>query len=93
MSRRFVPATSRPMTRSARHRHLRPARAALYRALLPRCHGIANHTDHFEEIWRDEDQVLDESERAIADGAIAIEETPALDLAVALIPRISDKDP
>lgn len=61
--------------------------AALYGELLPRFHEIAAHTDRFEAMWRDEDRVLDESERAIADGAIAIEETPALDLAVVLIPE------
>jgi hypothetical protein len=61
--------------------------ASLYRELLARFHDIAVNTGDYEPMWRDEDQALDESERAIADGDVTIEEDPALDLAVVRIPE------
>ncbi|MBW2232035.1 MAG: hypothetical protein JRH17_16765 [Deltaproteobacteria bacterium] len=60
--------------------------ASLYSEILPRFHDIAVRTDDFRDLWSGEDRALDESERAIAEGAVTIEEDPALDLAVVRIP-------
>ena len=61
--------------------------ASLYHELLARFHDIVVNTGDYEDMWRDEDRALDESERAIADGDVAIEENSALDLAVVRIPE------
>jgi hypothetical protein len=56
--------------------------AALYEELLPRLPDIADHPDRFRALWEEEDAQLARSEQAIREGAVRIEEHPALDLAV-----------
>lgn len=61
--------------------------AALYREMLPRMHEIATDTERFRRYWEDEEHVLEQSERAIRDGRVRIEELPELDLAVVTVPE------
>jgi hypothetical protein len=56
--------------------------AALYRELLPRFREIVEETERFERYWRVEDAVLEESEAALRDGRVRLEEVPEVDLAV-----------
>jgi hypothetical protein len=61
--------------------------AALYRELLPRVPELADHVDRYRRLWEREDALLAESESALADGRILIEEVPVLDLAVVIVPE------
>ena len=61
--------------------------AALYREMLPRLREIAAETDRFERYWLAEDRVLEESERALRDGRVGLEEVPEVDLAVVTLPE------
>ncbi len=56
--------------------------ADLYREMLPRFSEIASHTDRFKRHWEAQDRALDESEKALREGRIRIEEKPEVDLAV-----------
>ncbi len=56
--------------------------AALYRALLPRVGEMLHHSERFREHWAAEDAFLSDSEQALADGRVTIEEQPAIDLAI-----------
>ncbi|MDJ0768220.1 MAG: hypothetical protein QNJ12_05475 [Ilumatobacter sp.] len=58
----------------------------LYRELLPELLPMVLHNDRCQELWRDEDEALTESEAAIATGRVTIDERPDLDLAVVTIP-------
>jgi Family of unknown function (DUF6687) len=60
--------------------------AALYREMLPRLSEIATDTERFRRYWEEEERVLEESERAIRDGRVRIEELPEIDLAVVTLP-------
>lgn len=57
-----------------------------YPPLLERLPELVDHPDRFEALWREEDAHLAESEAAVADGTVTIEELPALDLAVVTVP-------
>jgi hypothetical protein len=61
--------------------------ARLYQELLPRLSDIVNHVDRFRSYWEPEDALLNESEASIRSGDIQIEEIPALDLAVVVLPE------
>jgi uncharacterized protein DUF6687 len=60
--------------------------ASLYRDLLGRFHELLDHPDAYHRLWQEEDARLSAAEEAIGQGRIAIDETPALDLAVVTIP-------
>jgi hypothetical protein len=59
--------------------------AALYQALLPRLGEMLTHTDRFRRYWEREDQVLTESERALRQGDVTIQERAEVDLAIVRI--------
>ncbi|HEX9792764.1 MAG TPA: DUF6687 family protein [Planctomycetota bacterium] len=61
--------------------------ANLYQALLPRFGELLDHPEDFRDLWVHEDAVLEESEDAVRDGRVRIEEHPALDLAVVHLPQ------
>ena len=61
--------------------------AALYREMLPRLGEIVTDTEHFRRYWQDEERVLAESEQAIRDGRVTIEERPEVDLAIVTLPE------
>lgn len=61
--------------------------AALYQAMLPRLGEIATDTERFRQYWEAEERVLEESERAIREGRVAIEEIPEIDLAIVTLPE------
>jgi hypothetical protein len=56
--------------------------AALYERLLDQLLDLVLDSERFAELWTDEDRQLADSETALANGAITIEEHAALDLAV-----------
>jgi hypothetical protein len=60
--------------------------SGLYREMLPRVGDIVSDVEAFRPYWEAEDARLTESEALIAQGAIEIEEFPALDLAVVTVP-------
>jgi hypothetical protein len=59
--------------------------AALYQELLPRLGEMLAHTDRFRRYWETEDQVLTDSEQALRQGDVTIEELTEVDLAIVLI--------
>jgi hypothetical protein len=61
--------------------------AALYDELLGRLPGMLASPESFRRLWEAEDAALAASEKAIASGAVRIEEVPALDLAVVTLPE------
>ena len=60
--------------------------AALYREMLPRLREIVDHPERFARYWEAEDALLSKSEAALREGRIAIDEVPALDLAIVTLP-------
>jgi hypothetical protein len=58
-----------------------------YAQLLPRVPELIDHPERFRALWADEDAHLAESEAAIADGTVTVEELPDLDLAVVTVPE------
>ncbi len=56
--------------------------AMLYERLLNQLLDMVLHPERFAELWIDEDRQLTDSEAALANGAITIEEHPEIDLAV-----------
>ena len=58
----------------------------LYLELLGRLTELCDHPDRYAHLWAEEDVTLTESEKALARGAITIEEVPDLDLAVVTLP-------
>ena len=61
--------------------------AALYQELLPRLGEMLVHTDRFRRYWETEDQVLTDSEQALRQGDVTIEELPEVDLAIVRIAK------
>jgi uncharacterized protein DUF6687 len=61
--------------------------ARLYWEVLPRLPEIVMDLDRFRGYWEAEDAMLAESEEMLRKGAIRIEETPELDLAVVTLPE------
>jgi hypothetical protein len=61
--------------------------ARLYQEVLPRLPEIVIDLDRFRSYWEAEDVMLSESEDMLRKGAIRIEETPELDLAVVTLPE------
>lgn len=59
--------------------------AALYRELLPRLGGMLADTGRFRKYWEAEDRILTDSERALRQGDVTIEELPEVDLAIVRI--------
>jgi hypothetical protein len=59
---------------------------ALYEETLPLLVSMVVDGEQFRELWADEDAQLQESEAAIAIGAVTIEELPDVGLAVVTIP-------
>lgn len=57
-----------------------------YAELLPRLADIVDHIENYRDRWSDEDAHITETERAIADGTITIDERPELDLAIVTVP-------
>ncbi|GAB5470586.1 MAG: hypothetical protein Kilf2KO_36160 [Rhodospirillales bacterium] len=66
--------------------------AALYRELLPRLGEILRHSDRFRDHWSAEDRFLADSERALAEGQVTIDEDPALDLAIVRLAETVNAD-
>ncbi len=60
--------------------------AVLYEELLDRLPAIVARIEHFEHLWRIDDDFLTLTERAIAAGKIEISEDEAIDLAIVDIP-------
>lgn len=58
----------------------------LYTELLPRLVEMATHPERYEALWGEEDAALTASEQRVALD-VAIEEVPALDLAVVTVPE------
>lgn len=58
-----------------------------YEVLLERVPELLDHPERFRELWAEEDAHLNESEAAIASGAVTIEEIEELDLAVVTVPE------
>lgn len=58
----------------------------LYRAMLTELPGLMRDIRGYREYWEDEFNHWQESEQAIADGRVVIDEYPGLDLAVVQIP-------
>ncbi len=58
----------------------------LYEETLPLLVSIAVDCERFRDLWADEDDELTASEKAIADGTVAIDEIPSIDLAVVTVP-------
>ena len=58
-----------------------------YDGLLSQLAALADDVTLFREYWVDEDEHITETERAIADGAITIDEDPELDLAIVRVPE------
>ena len=61
--------------------------ATLYQEMLPRLGEIATETERFRRYWEAEERVLEESERAIREGRVRIEERPEIDLAIVTLPE------
>jgi hypothetical protein len=61
--------------------------AVLYEELLPRISVIIDKIGMFEEFWRDDDRFLSDTEDAIENGRVEIEEDKELDLAIVTIPH------
>jgi hypothetical protein len=60
--------------------------AALYRAMLERVATLAGDVGAWESLWRRPFEHFEHSARLVANGTVAIEEHPDLDLAVVTIP-------
>jgi len=58
-----------------------------YTELLPRLADIVDRVENYRDHWSDEDAHITETDRAIADGTIAIDERPEVDLAVVTVPE------
>jgi hypothetical protein len=58
--------------------------------LLPRLGDLATHIEDHADLWRSEDEQLDATEQAFADGRITIDEDVELDLAVVTIDPASN---
>lgn len=56
--------------------------ASAYRTVLPMLPDLAASIDDHRALWAEEDEWLEETERDLASGRIAIEEVPQLDLAI-----------
>jgi hypothetical protein len=65
------------------------ATGALYEELLGRLPALLDDVDATRPWWEAEDAHLDESEAAIAGGAVTIEERPDVDLAIVRVPDAS----
>lgn len=66
----------------------------LYEELLPRFERIVEKINSFEKFWREQDDLLDESEAAFRKGTYRLTEIPELDLAIVTMPdsnRTPDK--
>ena len=66
--------------------------AEMYTRLIPMIADITARTDNYRELWALEDELLDDSERAIDKGEISLEEDGDADLMVVRIPS-SRRDP
>ena len=86
----YSTATASPLGRDFFGRPYPQLCGALYQALLPEVPGMLAHTEDYAELWRAEDALLDESERAVDAGDVVIEEAAEADLAVV---RIADGAP
>lgn len=60
--------------------------AWLYTEALGRLTELVDDVDRYRDLWADEDIHLAESEAAIADGTVTIDEHPDVDLAVVTVP-------
>jgi hypothetical protein len=58
-----------------------------YEVVLPRVPELLDHPDRFHDYWAEEDAHLAESEAAVRDGVVRIEEREDLDLAIVTIPE------
>lgn len=56
--------------------------ALLYGEVLARFTELVDHVDRFRDLWAEEDAALSESEAAVVDGSVTIEEHPDVDVAV-----------
>lgn len=61
--------------------------ATLYGELLGRLPEICDRPDRWRALWADEDEILTESEAALASGSVKITEVPDVDLAVVTVPE------
>ncbi len=61
--------------------------ASLYHELLPVLGDLLENPDRYEQLWLPEERFLEESNDAIANGIITIEEIPSADLAIVRIPE------
>ena len=52
------------------------------------CPTIVDHVDRYRDHWADQDAHITETEAAIADGTITIDERPDLDLAIVTVPDV-----
>ncbi len=54
----------------------------LFREILPRIKPMIEHPNAFEELWRPEEMFLSRTDKALADGAITLQEFPDVSLCV-----------
>ena len=81
----FVDPAQSPLDRSIFELPYAAQCAALYREMLPRLGEMLCHTERFQRYWEAEDGILTDSERALRQGEVTIEERPEIDLAVVRI--------
>ena len=86
----FAAASTSPLGRDFFGRPYPQLCGALYQALLPEVPKILAHLEDYAGLWREEDALLDASERALDAGDVIIEEVAEADLAVV---RIADGAP
>lgn len=79
--------TAEPPDEACRPDHLPDATAAAAERAVAALPGLAARPRDFEELWGPEAAAYDASCRMLADGALSVEERPALDLAVVRVDR------
>lgn len=75
-----------PLGQAFFHRPFAARVAGLYAELLEHVPQLLDHAERYEALWREEEEVLEQSERALREGTVRIEEIPSLDLAVVTLP-------
>ena len=78
----FADADMSPLDKKIFSRPYPETAAALYEHVLERLPDILQNLESYESLWRAQDEFLTQSELALAEGKIRIEEFPDVDLAI-----------